>query len=152
MLRQASQLRREEKRSVSAARVLVVDDDEGIRRLVRDLLRDEGYEVAAAPSGAAALAQVGPPRRWRPDLILLDAYLPGMDGPAFARAYRQTPGPHAPVVLLTGTGGVDAAQHAEAVGAAGFLRKPFNLDALLALVRQHTEPIAGRGAGAAATE
>jgi len=119
-------------------RVLLVEDDEAIRSLVVEFLTDEGYDVLATPDGATALTLVGPPGHWRPDLLLLDMYLPGMDGSAFARKYRQLPLPHAPIVLLTGASGATAAGQTEELGATGFLPKPFDLDALVAMVRRCT--------------
>src|SRR5919199_497806 len=79
-------------------RVLVVEDDESIRECVQVVLEDEGYDVIEASDGAAALALLD--TVW-PDVILLDMLMPGMDGWAFAVAYRQRPGPHAPIVVIT---------------------------------------------------
>ena len=80
------------------ARVLVVDDNEGIRELVSDVLSWAGHETATARDGVAALEVV---QRWSPDVIVLDAMMPRMDGPQFARTYRGLPGPHAPIIALT---------------------------------------------------
>jgi CheY-like chemotaxis protein len=118
-------------------RVLLVEDDAAIRNLVVEILTDEGYDVVAAPDAATALTLVHPPCHWRPDLLLLDVYLPGMDGTAFARAYQRLPVRHAPIVLLTSASATAAAGHAEEIGATGFLLKPFDLDALVATVRQY---------------
>jgi two-component system, chemotaxis family, chemotaxis protein CheY len=107
-------------------RVLIVDDDAPTRLLLTDLLDD--YEVQAAADGAEALARLA---TGHPDVILLDAMMPGMDGAAFMQAYQQTPTPHAPIVLLTaGTGAPQS-------GVAAFLGKPFDLDDLLGLVEQY---------------
>jgi two-component system, chemotaxis family, chemotaxis protein CheY len=116
-------------------RVLAVDDDEGIRSLVATALGEDGYDVATAPDGVAALSLLA--MHWRPELILLDVAMPRMDGPAFAGAYASGPGPYAPIILLTASSGVDAAAWAERTGASGFLRKPFDLNALEAVVRRH---------------
>jgi two-component system, chemotaxis family, chemotaxis protein CheY len=109
--------------------VLVVDDDESIRQFIRLALTMEGYEVLTAADGQAALDAVTarPPR-----LILLDMRMPVMDGWGFARAYRQRPGPHAAIVVLTAAR--DAAASAAAVEADDFLPKPFELKELLRLV------------------
>ena len=72
--------------------ILVVDDDEAILSAVESTLADEGYPVVTAPDGAAALDVV---ERQQPTAILLDMKMPVMDGWAFARAYRQQPGPRA---------------------------------------------------------
>ena len=113
--------------------VLVVDDDAPIREVVDALLSEEGYEVVTAADGAAALARL---RERPPGLILLDLRMPGMDGWAFARAYRRSPGPHAPIVVLTAAR--EAAERAAQIGADGVLSKPFDLDELLDLVGRHT--------------
>jgi CheY-like chemotaxis protein len=109
--------------------VLVVEDDAATRALLRDVLEAAGYAVREAADGAAALRAA---RAARPALVLLDLYLPGTDGWAFAAAYRRAPGPRAPIVVLTAD--ADAEAYAAALGAAGHLRKPFDLDALLAVV------------------
>ncbi|MGH2371510.1 MAG: response regulator transcription factor, partial [Chloroflexota bacterium] len=81
-----------------AARVLVVDDNQGIRDLVCEVLSWAGHEVAAAADGRAALEVVS---RWRPDVILLDWMMPGIDGWEFAQRYHSQPEPHAPIIALT---------------------------------------------------
>jgi two-component system, chemotaxis family, chemotaxis protein CheY len=115
--------------------ILVVDDDESLRRLVVGLLTEEGYAVLDAADGAGALARA---RAAAPGLILLDLRMPGMDGWEFARRYRARPGPHAPLVCVTAA--VDAAAVAARgaqVGAVASLGKPFDLEELLALVRRY---------------
>jgi len=112
-----------------AGRILLAEDDRLIADLVGAVLGAAGYEVLAAPDGAVALTAA---REARPDLVLLDLRMPALDGWAFARAYRDLPGPHAPLVLLTTAS--DAAEHAAALGAAGWLAKPFDIDELVAAV------------------
>jgi CheY-like chemotaxis protein len=120
---------------VGSKRVLIVDDDPDIREIVMLTLSDEGYEVVTAPHGAAALDRAA---ELPPDAILLDMRMPVMDGWAFAAAYRRTPDPHAPVVVMTAA--ADAAAWAAQVGAAAVLPKPFQLDALCAAVERITRP------------
>src|SRR6185312_7528455 len=96
--------------------ILIVDDDESIREFVSVALEDEGFAVSTAPDGAAALEQV---RREPPSIIL-----PDMDGWEFSRAYRRTPGPHAPIIVVTAAR--DAADRASQIEADGFLAKPFD--------------------------
>ena len=121
-----------------AARVLVVDDNEVIRELVSDVLGWAGHVTETAPDGLAALEVV---RRWSPDVIVLDAMMPRMDGCAFARTYRRLPGPHAPIIALTAAG--DGPARAAAMHAAGFVGKPFDPDELLRLVGHYAAPAYG---------
>jgi CheY-like chemotaxis protein len=119
-------------------RVLLAEDDPLIADVVGSVLGEAGYEVVAAPDGAAALAEV---RARRPDLVLLDLRMPVLDGFAFVRVYRDLPGPHAPLVLLTTSS--DAEEHALALGAATWLSKPFDIDDLVAAVDRHVTRRAG---------
>ena len=115
--------------------ILIVEDDEVISQTLEFVLVEEGYAVALAANGKEALARVeGQP----PRLILLDMKMPIMDGWAFAAAYRERPGPHAPIVVMTAAR--DSRSRAAEIGADGFIAKPFDLDALLALVRRHALP------------
>ncbi len=112
--------------------VLVVDDDASIRDLIEMALADRGYAVEAASDGAAALEVVG---YTHPSLILLDMRMPGMNGWEFARAYRELPGPHVPIIVLTAAR--DAGERAAEISAEGFLGKPFDLNELLGIVAQY---------------
>jgi two-component system OmpR family response regulator len=114
---------------VTRRRVLVVDDDETIGELFEAALGDAGYEVAVAPGGAAALELAD---RFKPHLILLDLRMPGLDGRGFAQAYRERTRRPAPIAVVTAIR--DAPQAAAAMGAQGFLAKPFDLGELLTLV------------------
>jgi CheY-like chemotaxis protein len=106
--------------------VLVVDDDPDILDAICDILEGEGYRVARARHGAEALERV---EEERPSLILLDLMMPVMDGVAFAQALRRQPHRGSiPIVVIS----ADGSWHkATSVGAAGFLAKPFDIDALL---------------------
>jgi two-component system chemotaxis response regulator CheY len=115
--------------------VLVVDDDEAILDVVQMVLSEAGYEVLTAADGAEALAAAD---RRPPRVILLDMRMPVMDGWQFARAYRQAPGPHAPIVVVTAA--VDAARRAAEVDAEDVLPKPFRVEELLAVVDRYVEP------------
>ena len=109
--------------------VLVVDDDPDILEAICDVLEREGYRVARARQGQEALDRVG---EERPGAILLDLMMPVMDGVAFAEALRaRTGGAPIPIVVISADGNP---QRAEAVGAQGYLAKPFDIDALLAQV------------------
>jgi two-component system chemotaxis response regulator CheY len=113
--------------------VLVVEEEPAIRALLRAVLEDAGYAVREAADGAAALREV---RAARPALVLLDLYLPRTGGWTFAETYRREPGRRAPIVVLTADANAEA--HAAALGAAGHLVKPFDLDELLGLVGRLT--------------
>jgi len=112
--------------------ILVVDDDEIILSTLALCLEDEGYAVVAASNGKEALQRV---EREHPRLILLDMKMPVMDGWAFAAAYRERPGPHAPIIVMTAA--QDARSRAAEIAADGCLAKPFDLDRLLDLVRRY---------------
>ena len=118
---------------MAAVRVLVVDDDESIRQIVRLCLGDEGYDVFEAANGLDALALLPD---CRPDLILLDLRMPVMDGWEFARRYRLGPGPHAPIIAFLAA--LNAEAEAADLEAVGILAKPFDLEDLLAMVRRQT--------------
>ncbi len=113
-------------------RILVVDDDESIRAIMRMFLSDEGFEVFEAANGQAALEVLG---AWQPELILLDLRMPVMDGWEFARRYRLIPGEHAPIVACVAA--LDVALDCADLEPAGVLSKPFDLDELLQAVRSH---------------
>jgi CheY-like chemotaxis protein len=108
--------------------VLVVDDDPDILDAICDILDAEGYRVSRARHGREALEQVD---NELPDVILLDLMMPVMDGVAFSQALRQRPDGDVPVVVISADGNP---QRATAVGAVGYLAKPFDIDALLAQV------------------
>ena len=114
----------------SAGRVLVVDDDEDIRELVGLILTDAGHEVVTAANGAVALEllRAAPAR-----LILLDMWMPVMDGWTFAKAYRRMPGPRAPILVMTAAR--EAAERAADIAVA-VLIKPFDIDDLMRCVER----------------
>jgi excisionase family DNA binding protein len=109
--------------------VLLVDDDERVRELVRVTLEFEGYsveEAAGAEEGMAAIEQR------RPDLILLDVMMPHVDGWEMLRRIQERHGVGAiPVVMFSGKAGEDAVERAASRGAQGFVGKPFDLQELV---------------------
>jgi CheY-like chemotaxis protein len=113
-------------------RVVAVDDDPAFLDMVGSLLSDEGYDVRTAGNARAALDVVAAST---PDVILLDLEMPGGDGEQFMSAYRERPGPHAQVIVLSGHR--NSVNRAEAMGARNDVRKPFNASELLALVRRY---------------
>jgi two-component system, chemotaxis family, chemotaxis protein CheY len=113
----------------SSPLVLVVDDDPDILDAICDILEGERYRVARARNGLEALDRVG---EELPAVILLDLMMPVMDGLAFATALRKQPlARSVPIVVISADGNP---QRAAALGAAGFLAKPFDIDALLSRV------------------
>jgi CheY-like chemotaxis protein len=112
--------------------VLVVDDDAAIRQYVKDALQESGYGVRTATDGASALAAV---EVERPDLILLDVRMPGINGWGVLNELRSAAGPHCPIVIMTGQ--YEGQDQALASGAQGYLAKPFELDDLLESVELH---------------
>lgn len=119
--------------AASTRLVLVVDDDEGIREFVRVALGEEGYRVIIASDGQAALALL---QTELPALILLDLWMPHMDGASFLSAYRSLPIPRAPVVIFAAS--VDVRPESLPEGAVGFLAKPVELGDLLEVVARFT--------------
>src|SRR5258708_10755115 len=116
---------------MSAQRILVVDDDESIRQIVRLCLMDEGFVVCEAANGQAALEVLG---EFQPELILLDLRMPVMDGWEFARRYESLPGEHVPIIAFVAA--LNAEQECATLATASILTKPFDLDDLLAAVRR----------------
>jgi two-component system chemotaxis response regulator CheY len=116
-----------------AAKILVVDDDESIRELLRLHLSGAGYEVLVAADAIAAGYMV---LREAPDLILTDIAMPHMDGFEFVAALKADKSlPDIPVVSLTSI--EDGDHRGKELGAVGYVTKPVRADRLLALVAQH---------------
>ncbi len=116
-----------------AARILVVDDDDSLRELLRMHLAAAGYEVSTAPDAIAAGYQV---LKSPPDLILSDVNMPFMDGFEFVAALRSDPALRSiPVIFLTSVEEGD--DRGKELGAVGYLTKPVRADHLLSLVAQH---------------
>lgn len=116
-------------------RVLLVDDDVDLHAAVRQALGAlEGLTLRAVRSGRQALQQAP---RFRPDLILLDAVMPRMDGPATLKALRDKPDTaDVPVIFLTARARAEDAAEFKELGAIGVIPKPFNPAALAETVRR----------------
>lgn len=113
------------------ALILVVDDDAPVRRMLRRSLLAEGYEVAEAADGGAALAAL---ERRMPDLVVLDVTMPGVDGLAVSRRLRARGNP-VPILMLTARDALEERVRGLDAGADDYLVKPFDLDELLARAR-----------------
>jgi len=110
--------------------ILVVDDERAIRDTLRDLLQDEGYQVETAASGEAALALFVPESPPPADAVLLDIWLPNLDGIEVLKAVKQAH-PALPVIMLSGHANIETAVTATKSGAYHFIEKPFSTDNLL---------------------
>jgi CheY-like chemotaxis protein len=108
------------------AKILVIDDEQGIRELLDALLRRKGYDVVLAESGRKGLELF---RRERPDVLVLDLKMPEMDGLTVLRQIRSLD-PRMPVIILTGAGTAEAEQQVRALGVTEYVEKEFSLHLL----------------------
>ena len=115
------------------AKILVVDDEVGIRELLSEILRDEGHDVQLAENAAAARAARN---HARPDLVLLDIWMPDTDGITLLKEWSAGGQLNMPVVMMSGHGTIDTAVEATRIGAQDFLEKPIALQKLLAAVKR----------------
>jgi DNA-binding NtrC family response regulator len=111
--------------------ILVVDDEIGIRELLSEILSEEGYQVRLAENASEARAYRS---RSRPDLVLLDIWMPDTDGITLLKEWASAGLLTMPVVMMSGHGTIDTAVQATRVGAFDFLEKPIALQKLLATV------------------
>ncbi|MGB6103437.1 MAG: response regulator [Pusillimonas sp.] len=110
------------------ARILVVDDEIGIRELLSEILYDEGHTVELAENAAQARAAR---LRSRPDLVLLDIWMPDTDGVSLLKEWSSQGLLDMPVIMMSGHATVDTAVEATRIGAVDFLEKPITLQKLL---------------------
>lgn len=110
------------------ARILVVDDEVGIRELLSEILYDEGHTVELAENAAQARAAR---LRSRPDLVLLDIWMPDTDGVSLLKEWGSQGLLDMPVVMMSGHATIDTAVEATRIGALDFLEKPITLQRLL---------------------
>ncbi|MGC9163489.1 MAG: response regulator [Thiomonas sp.] len=131
------------------ASILVVDDEMGIRELLSEILNDEGHSVSLAENAAQARqlrAQA------RPDLVLLDIWMPDTDGVTLLKEWASNGQLTMPVIMMSGHGTIDHAVEATRIGALAFLEKPIALQKLLqavsqALTKPTPRPFAGSQTG-----
>ncbi len=116
--------------------VLVVDDEPDIRNLVKEILEDEHYTVVVAEDGASARKAL---RDRRPDLVLLDIWMPEVDGITLLSEWAEDDGLPCPVIMMSGHGTVETAVEATRLGAYDFLEKPLSLAKLLLTVERALE-------------
>jgi len=115
------------------AQVMVVDDEVGIRELLSEILADEGHQVLLAENAVAARRVR---ERLRPDLVLLDIWMPDSDGITLLKEWASSGQLTMPVVMMSGHGTIETAVEATRIGAMDFLEKPIALQRLLATVRR----------------
>jgi DNA-binding NtrC family response regulator len=118
------------------ANILVVDDELGIRDLLWEILNDEGHTVEVAENAAQARAAR---LRERPDLVLLDIWMPDTDGVSLLKEWSVTGALTMPVIMMSGHATIDTAVAATKIGAHAFLEKPITLQKLLKAVEQGLE-------------
>jgi DNA-binding NtrC family response regulator len=115
------------------ANILVVDDEMGIRALLQEILTDEGHSVELAENAAQARVLR---ERQRPDLVLLDIWMPDVDGISLLKEWGSAGMLSMPVIMMSGHGTIDTAVEATKYGATAFLEKPITLQKLLRAVEQ----------------
>jgi two-component system, NtrC family, nitrogen regulation response regulator NtrX len=113
------------------SRILIVDDEQGVRAALTQLLEFEGYEVRGVPNGADGIAEY---KRWRPQLVFLDVKMAGMDGLEVLRRLREHD-PTAVVVMISGHATIQTAVEATQLGAYDILEKPLDTDRILVTLR-----------------
>ncbi|NRB72189.1 MAG: sigma-54-dependent Fis family transcriptional regulator [Xanthomonadales bacterium] len=118
---------------MTQASILVVDDEQDIRALVCEILEDEGYRVSSARDGESARQafSANPP-----DLVLLDIWMPDIDGISLLKEWSDSGRLNCPVVMISGHGTLETAVEATRLGAHDFVQKPLSLAKLLATVKQ----------------
>jgi len=121
---------------MTSGTVLVVDDEPDIRSTVKEILEDEGYEVTLAENAAAAREAR---QRVRPDVILLDIWMPDLDGISLLREWSEGGALTCPVIMMSGHGTVETAVEATRLGAWDFVEKPISLAKLLLTIERARE-------------
>lgn len=122
---------------MSGNQILIVDDEIGIRELLSEILQEEGYSVRLAENATEARKQRN---QHRPDLVLLDIWMPDTDGITLLKEWGNNGQLTMPVVMMSGHATVDTAVEATRIGAVDFLEKPIALQKLLATVQKALRP------------
>ena len=131
------------------ATILVVDDEMASRSLISEILADQGHKVTLAEDAAQARAYRN---RIRPDLVLLDIWMPEVDGITLLKEWSSNEQLTMPVIMLSAHGSIDTAVNATKLGAVAFLEKPITLQKLLRSVAQNLAQWASRVATASAMQ
>ncbi len=128
--------------SKSPTTILIVDDEEQIRESMRGVLADEGYAIRLAENGRRGLEILD---KEKPALVILDVWMPEMDGIEFLREVRKRH-PKTRVVVVSGHGNIETAVRATQLGAFDFIEKPFSIESLLGVVGRALRGAASAGA------
>jgi len=121
---------------MSSAHILVVDDEPDIRGLLKEILEDEGFEVTTAENAAQARESR---RQRRPDLVLLDIWMPDTDGISLLKEWAEGNSLDSPVIMMSGHGTVETAVEATRLGAYDFIEKPLSIAKILVTVQRALE-------------
>jgi CheY-like chemotaxis protein len=125
----------EEARTDKMARILIIDDDAGVRGVLKTMLERAGYDISVAEGGAEGLELA---HGRRPDLVLLDIEMPGMNGFDVCSLMKtDTALSSVPVIIMTGRPLAGIPAQVQAVGAVDLLTKPFERGGLLAKIEKH---------------
>ncbi|NMC27170.1 MAG: response regulator [Syntrophomonadaceae bacterium] len=115
-----------------ARRILIVDDQKGVRRLLEELFKQEGWEVGSASDGLEAIEKVG---QAKPDLILMDVKMPNMNGLDATQAILRHH-PDLPIIMMTAYGEIEVAKKALEAGVKKCISKPFDIMVLKDMVNK----------------
>lgn len=121
---------------MSSPNILVVDDEPDIRSLLKEILEDEGFEISVAENAARAREAR---RQRRPDLILLDIWMPDTDGITLLKEWSEDGHVDVPVIMMSGHGTVETAVEATRLGAYDFIEKPLSIAKLMVTVQRALE-------------
>lgn len=121
---------------MSKHRILVVDDEPDIRSLVQEILEDEGFSVNVAEDATKARQEI---ESFRPDLILLDIWMPEIDGITLLKEWKEKGHIIAPIIMMSGHGNVETAVEATRHGAYDFIEKPLSISKLLLTIKHAFE-------------
>lgn len=119
------------------AKILIIDDELGIRELLSEILNDEGHTVEAAQNATEARQKLP---AFRPDLVLLDIWMPDTDGVTLLKEWGSSGQLVMPVIMMSGHATIDTAVEATKIGAMAFLEKPITMQKLLKGVEQALNP------------
>ena len=121
---------------MSNRNILVVDDEPDIRNLVQEILEDEGFNVSVAENGTKARQLI---ESFKPELILLDIWMPDVDGITLLKEWKENDNFSSPVVMMSGHGNVETAVEATRLGAYDFIEKPLSIAKLLLTIKHAFE-------------